>query len=268
MGELDNVMETVIEKSEISTFSVGNSVGAKRMWVGIDVRLFRILNPQLQGNGGFLSIIVFIELHPHACILCKEGMIQEVLDGVPGGNRVKSHNDNPVGPVMKMLSHLRSLWMIGGVLVWRKWRPLRICLHQLRRTFGFITLKRLRYLRENEDVPVITSSMSNLRKRPPGEVDTAFIPGSSSFSSLPALPVTSEGVTSTFGSASLLCPFASSAHALSMALSFSITWFCVLEVSWRPRPFPVATRVRLRSTTVRRSKWGPGPLLTHSTGRC
>lgn len=26
----------------------------------------------------------------------------------------------PVGPVIKMLSHLRSLWMIGGVLVWRK----------------------------------------------------------------------------------------------------------------------------------------------------
>lgn len=26
----------------------------------------------------------------------------------------------PVGPVMKMLSHLRSLWMMGGVLVWRK----------------------------------------------------------------------------------------------------------------------------------------------------
>lgn len=56
----------------------------------------------------------------------------------------------PVGPVMKMLSHLRSLWMIGGVLVWRKWRPLRICLHQLLRTLGFITLKRFRYLWESK----------------------------------------------------------------------------------------------------------------------
>lgn len=50
----------------------------------------------------------------------------------------------PVGPVIKMLSHLRSLWMMGGVLVWRKWRPLRICLHQLLNTLGFITLKRFR----------------------------------------------------------------------------------------------------------------------------
>lgn len=56
----------------------------------------------------------------------------------------------PVGPVMKMLSHLRSLWMIGGVRVWRKWRPLRICLHQLLRTLGFITLKRFRYLQVDE----------------------------------------------------------------------------------------------------------------------
>lgn len=51
---------------------------------------------------------------------------------------------DPVGPVIKMLSHLRSLWMIGGVLVWRKWRPFRICLHQLLSTLGFITLKRFR----------------------------------------------------------------------------------------------------------------------------
>ena len=52
----------------------------------------------------------------------------------------------PVGPVMKMLSHFRSLWMIGGSRVWRKWRPFRICLHQLLKTLGFITLKRFRYL--------------------------------------------------------------------------------------------------------------------------
>lgn len=50
----------------------------------------------------------------------------------------------PVGPVMKILSHFRSLWMMGGALVCRKWRPLRICLHHERRTLIFITLKRLR----------------------------------------------------------------------------------------------------------------------------
>ena len=56
---------------------------------------------------------------------------------------------DPVGPVMKMLSHLRSLWMMGGVRVCRKWRPFRICLHQLLSTLGFITLKRFRYLGED-----------------------------------------------------------------------------------------------------------------------
>lgn len=50
----------------------------------------------------------------------------------------------PVGPVIKMLSHFRSLWMMGGVLVWRKWRPFKICLHQLRSTLGFMTLNLLR----------------------------------------------------------------------------------------------------------------------------
>lgn len=57
---------------------------------------------------------------------------------------------DPVGPVMNMLSHLRSLWMIGGARVWRKWRPLRICLHQLRSTLIFITLNRFRYLEDNK----------------------------------------------------------------------------------------------------------------------
>lgn len=53
---------------------------------------------------------------------------------------------DPVGPVMKMLSHLRSRWMMGGVLVCRNSRPFRICRHQLRSTLGFITLNRFRYL--------------------------------------------------------------------------------------------------------------------------
>ncbi|TNN45517.1 hypothetical protein EYF80_044301 [Liparis tanakae] len=56
----------------------------------------------------------------------------------------------PVGPVMKMLSHFRSLWMMGGALVCRKWRPLRICRHHERSTLIFITLKRFRYLRSRE----------------------------------------------------------------------------------------------------------------------
>lgn len=52
----------------------------------LPLQLFRILDPQLKGDGGLLPIIVFIELHPHACILGKECVIQEVLDGVPEGN--------------------------------------------------------------------------------------------------------------------------------------------------------------------------------------
>lgn len=52
----------------------------------------------------------------------------------------------PVGPVMKILSHLRSRWMMGGVLVCRNSSPFSICRHQLRSTLGFITLNRFRYL--------------------------------------------------------------------------------------------------------------------------
>ena len=53
----------------------------------------------------------------------------------------------PVGPVMKMLSHLRSRWMMGGVRVCRKWSPLRICRLQLWSSFSFISLKRFKYLK-------------------------------------------------------------------------------------------------------------------------
>ncbi len=59
---------------------------------------------------------------------------------------------DPVGPVMKILSHLRSRCTMGGVRVCRNCRPFRICLHQLRRTLGFITLKRLRYLKQRKAV--------------------------------------------------------------------------------------------------------------------
>ncbi len=49
----------------------------------------------------------------------------------------------PVVPLMKMLSHLRSLWMMGGVRVCRKYSPRRICLPQLRITFGLMAFNLL-----------------------------------------------------------------------------------------------------------------------------
>lgn len=59
---------------------------------------------------------------------------------------------DPVGPVMKILSHFRSRWIIGGVLVCKNCNPFKICLHQLLKTFGFITLNRFKYLhKETKD---------------------------------------------------------------------------------------------------------------------
>ena len=52
----------------------------------------------------------------------------------------------PVVPLMKILSHLRSRWMMGGVLVWRKCRPLRICRPQFLITLGLMAFSRLMYL--------------------------------------------------------------------------------------------------------------------------
>ena len=42
----------------------------------------------------------------------------------------------PLVPVMKMLSHLRSLWMIGGVLECRYCKPFRIWRPQFRSSFA------------------------------------------------------------------------------------------------------------------------------------
>lgn len=56
----------------------------------------------------------------------------------------------PVGPVMKMLSHFKSRWIIGGVLVCRNCSPFKICRHQLLKTFGFMTLKRFKYLQREQ----------------------------------------------------------------------------------------------------------------------
>lgn len=54
---------------------------------------------------------------------------------------------DPVVPVMNMLSHFKSLWMIGGDRECRKARPFRICRHQDFNTFGLIFLNLLKYLR-------------------------------------------------------------------------------------------------------------------------
>lgn len=53
----------------------------------------------------------------------------------------------PVVPVMKMLSHLRSLCITGGVLVCKKYSPFKICLHQFFKTFKFIFFNLLMYLK-------------------------------------------------------------------------------------------------------------------------
>ena len=54
---------------------------------------------------------------------------------------------DPVVPVMKILSHFKSLWMIGGVRVCRYCRPFRICRHQFFKTLRLSFLKRPRYLK-------------------------------------------------------------------------------------------------------------------------
>lgn len=54
---------------------------------------------------------------------------------------------NPVEPLTKILSHLRSRWMIGGVRVCKKYSPSRIWRHQLFKTFSRTPLNLLRYLK-------------------------------------------------------------------------------------------------------------------------
>lgn len=61
----------------------------------------------------------------------------------------------PVVPVMKMLSHFRSRWMIGGERECRNASPFSICLHHDFRTFGLIFLKRRRYLQNRHFMPEI-----------------------------------------------------------------------------------------------------------------
>ena len=54
---------------------------------------------------------------------------------------------NPVVPLMKILSHFKSLCIIGGVLVCRKCSPFKICRHQLLRIFSRTPLNLLRQLK-------------------------------------------------------------------------------------------------------------------------
>lgn len=53
---------------------------------------------------------------------------------------------NPVVPLMKILSHFKSLWIIGGVRVCRNCNPFKICLHQLFRIFSLTPLNLFKYL--------------------------------------------------------------------------------------------------------------------------
>ena len=58
----------------------------------------------------------------------------------------------PEVPVTKMLSHLRSRWMTGGVRVCRKLKPFKIWRHQFFSGFALIFRKRLMYLKLNHAI--------------------------------------------------------------------------------------------------------------------
>lgn len=82
---------------------------------------------------------VCIYLHSPMTLLAKEALLRVASPRSP-------ILTEPVGPVMKMLSHFRSLWMMGGVRVCRKWSPLRICRLQRCSSFSFISLNLFKYL--------------------------------------------------------------------------------------------------------------------------
>ena len=61
---------------------------------------------------------------------------------------------------MKILSHFRSRCITGGVLVCKKWRPLRICWHQDFKTFWFIFFNFFKYaLRVPDVISSVTKTM-------------------------------------------------------------------------------------------------------------
>lgn len=43
-----------------------------------------VLHPQFEGDGALLPVVLLGELHPHPRVLGKEGVVQEVFDGVSG----------------------------------------------------------------------------------------------------------------------------------------------------------------------------------------
>ena len=65
----------------------------------------------------------------------------------------------PVVPVMKILSHFKSRWIMAGVLVWRKFNPRSIWRHQFTNIFSLTTLKRRIYL-NNIANNILTANMS------------------------------------------------------------------------------------------------------------
>jgi len=55
---------------------------------------------------------------------------------------------DPVVPVINMLSHFKSRWIIGGLRECRKLSPFKIWRHHDFRTFGLIFLNRRKYLKQ------------------------------------------------------------------------------------------------------------------------
>lgn len=99
--------------------------------------------------------------HKNACLRTKKNRPKEIKPDIPitdfaqdrffsVANPKSPILTDPVVPVMKILSHLRSLCMMGGDLECRKARPFRICWHHLFRTLVFTLRKRLKYLKEKK----------------------------------------------------------------------------------------------------------------------
>lgn len=62
------------------------------------LELFGVLDPQLEGNGRLFAVVLLVELHPHARVLGKKGVIQEVFDGIPARC---THKTPALGPAQE-----------------------------------------------------------------------------------------------------------------------------------------------------------------------
>lgn len=61
-------------------------------------QLLVVFHPEFQGDGGLLPVVLLGELHPHARVLGEEGVIQQVLDAVPGaGGKKNKQTQKEVG---------------------------------------------------------------------------------------------------------------------------------------------------------------------------